>query len=342
MDLDNITEFGRLDYTGLLRNIEELPFQVEVAYNDASKFTFPSHYIQAKNILLLGTGSNYIANEFVRLISLESRVPIIVWGREGIPDFVDHHTLVIANSYSGDDALVVKSFNLSAQNGAKLLGITTGGMIASLCRKYKSPCYEIIYGSTPRAAIGFPITVVYILFQKLGLVDNKKNNIKDSIALIKGFQQKIKSDINTSKNIAKQISLRIAGKNIITIGADHLSPVALRLNQQLAQTAKKFSYNYCFEDLLEGKYLDSERTAKNREKLYVVLFKSNYYSSIINSSINDFEMQRKKEGLVFEPIEISATSSKFDEGVQAIMLSDYISYYLAIHTNTIPEKLVQD
>lgn len=339
MDLDRQEEFGKLDYTGLLRNIEELPSQVETVYQDMQKFALPAHFIQAKNILLLGTGFNYFANFLVEQMAVEAKIPIKVWNNEGLPNFVDSHTLVIANSYTGDDLGVVNSFSQAGQRGAKLLGITTGGMIASLCRKYRNPCYEIIYGSAPRAAIGFPVTVTYMTLQKIAVIETGPEDIRDAISLLKGLQQKIRSEHATSKNIAKQISQRITSRKIIICAAKHLFPVAIRFTQQLIQTSKVQSFNYNLSELDAVNYLRFDYPNKNREKITLPILKSKHYGVKINEKIEIIESEQKREGVAIEPIEIETTTNLFDEALQATLLVDYISYYLAINNNTIPEKV---
>lgn len=338
MDLDRYEQFGKIDTTGILRNIEEFPGQLETAFEEMQLFALPSHYIQINHIVLLGVGANAVANSLLYSMAGSSSIAITIWDKQGVPDFVTGRTLVIACSYSGDTALTTQSFDIAAQKGAKLIGISSGGLIGSLCRKYRSPFYEIQYGAPPRLALGYIIASLYVIFVKLGILDKNIEIFKESVVLVKALNQKNKADIPLVKNTAKQLIIKVKNKIPIVIASGTLMPAANRFVQQMGESAKTLTFSTSVSDYFHLGMKGLIFPTRLQDKVHYFLFISQFSDKLEHEAAKEIISQFKRQGISFDIISVDLARTAFAEAICCIQLVDYIAYYMSINNDTNPEE----
>lgn len=335
MDLDKISDYGRLDSQGIIQNITEFPNQIEAAWNEVLSFALPTPYIQAQNVLLLGSGTNFAANKIISRFNNSKSVPIIVWNQLGLPFEVNSKTLVIASSYSGETLETIKNFEDAAKSGAKLLAITSGGTLAALCRKYRATCYTIHYGAHSRHTLGYSLTALYVFMQKLGFIE-KNIDINETIALLKGFQQKIKPDVVLSKNLAKQIALRIQKSLVQIISSGRWAGVGLRFAQQLQENSKIMALPIPINEYIHTELNSLNFSSKMINKYVYIFLQSHYDNSQSRQQQLALIQFFERKGITHEEIFIQPSGGIFSEITQLLMMCDYISYYAAILNDVDP------
>jgi glucose/mannose-6-phosphate isomerase len=338
MDLDKFEQFSRLDVSGILRNIEEFPDQLKTAAIEMESFALPAHYAQSNHIILLGVGSNYIANCLIQNLAKDSTIPITVCHGITLPNFITGKTLVIASSYSGDTEETAAGFDLAAKRGAKLIAITSGGMLASYARKYKAPIYEISYGSAPRVSLGYTIASLYAIAMKLGILEKDSEKIPESAALVKGFLQKIKADVVMSKNNSKQLALRLKNRIPIIIGSGTMLPVATRFADQINETALTMSFYQSLARLRHHGIRGINFPAKLQDKIIYIFLTSNFAPAKEEEVYSEISSLFNRRGIPHEVISIEPPGSRLAEALCAIQLADYTAYYLSIINDNNPQQ----
>lgn len=338
LDTENLIK--KLDISGMLQSINDLPDQVETCWNQMKEFAVPTHYIRCNKVLILGMGGSAIGGDLAGSLALNySKVPIYIQRDYNLPNFVDNSTLVIGVSYSGKTEETLDSFAKAGERGAKLLAITTGGNLESLCRKYRAPVFKIEYGAMPRAALGYLFTSVVAILNKLDFIGLGQNEMLEAIKTMKEYQKKIYFDNPTSQNPAKQLAQKIFNKIPIIMGGGTLTIVSRRFKTQINENAKQTAVYEIFPELCHNVILGFDNPKKLNEKIFVISLESEFEhprNALRQSVIHQI---LRKKGISFEVIKFEKASSPLIEMLVLILLGDYTSFYLAMLNNTNPTPI---
>ncbi|HPL01592.1 MAG TPA: SIS domain-containing protein, partial [bacterium] len=220
-----------LSFTDYLREAKKI----------AENFALPSYFINCNRIIFVGMGASGIAGKIIKNLASESKIPLEVVSDYKLPAFVDKNTFVIALTHSGDTEEVLSSFVDGYQKGAKLMAISTGGRIASLCRKFSAPFIGYQLDTEPKLAIGYLLMIPYIVLSKLGIVDFSNQNFEDLLILLGKQTEKLKPDCHSATNPAKDLALRMHGKLIQIVGSANIASLAERFSQAINEDAKNFA-----------------------------------------------------------------------------------------------------
>lgn len=338
LDTENIIK--QIDTLGMLHSIDDFPNQIENVWQELKSFTIPTHYIKCDKVLILGMGGSAIGGDLVSSLAVNySKVPIIIQRDYGLPAFVDSRTLVIGVSYSGETEETVDAFNKAGLNNAKIIGISTGGIIEKLCKKYKAPFFRINYGSSPRAALGYLLTSVLYILSRLGFVSIGSNEIMEAVKVLREFQKEINFFSLTSQNLAKKIAERIEDKFPIIIGSGTLSTVARRWKTQINENSKHLAEYEVFPELCHNMIVGLDFPRKIKEKIFIISLESEFDHPRNKLRQNIVYQIYKKKNLKVEAINLKRPVSPFIEMLQFVMLGDYVSYYLALINKINPTQI---
>lgn len=338
--LDNLGQIKKLDSANMLQNLMDFPDQIEAAWQSAEKLALPTHYLKIKNVVILGMGGSAIGGDLCVGLSLyNSKVPIIIHRDYDLPAFVDHDSLVIAVSYSGNTEETVSGFQAAGEKGAKMLAISSGGDLAPICRKYRAPLLEINYGAQPRAALGYLLTPILGILSRLGILAISRGEIETAIQLLKGLDSKIRPEVPTAKNIAKQLANKLYDRIAIIIGSGALKVAARRWKTQINENAKSAVWAEELPELCHNFIVGLDFPKRLKDKIFVVVLQSKYdhpRNKIRQSVV--FQILQQKS-IPYEPILMHPSDSALDEMLSAIYLGDYVSYYLAIANGLDPTPI---
>lgn len=340
VNLDNEQEIARLDRENLLRNIQEFPEQVEHCWQDWQKIALPTNFIQAKSVLLCGMGGSGIGNGLATdLAKVSSSIPIYNFQDYGLPGFVNKDTLVIATSYSGNTEETIDVVKKAAEKTKKIITISAGGKLESLSTNFRTPHYRINYGSQPRAALGYSLTALLAIFNKLGILEISDEEFQEAILVFKGFQKKIDVNVSTASNLAKTFAQKLSGKIPVIFGSGILSEVARRWKGQFNENAKTASYAEILPELNHNSLVGLQFPKDLSKKIFVIILQSKFDHSRnrLRQKITGEILERAGIGYDFVLLEPSPTP--LAEIFQTIIYGDYISYYLAILNKVEPSPV---
>lgn len=335
--LDNETIYKKYDPNNMQAIIKDLPDQVEKSWQEVKHLSIPTHYINAKNIVILGMGGSGIAGSLTKAyVSKEIKVPMEVIKDYSLPAYVNSNSLVIAVSFSGGTEEAITTFKEAGERGAKLLAISAGGEIESLARKYRAPHYKINYNSSPRAAIGYLFIPVVYLLSKLKFIDIRDEEIADTIKNLQIFQQKISPTMPTSQNQAKQLAERLKGKFCITVASGILSPVAMRFKDQINENAKSFAAWEEMPEMCHNFLQGLDFPDKIRDKIVTIFIQSRYDYPRNVLRFQAVQNILKRKGLNYEMVNLESKGSELSEILHYLHFVDYVTLYLAMLEQTDP------
>jgi len=329
--LDNENLVKKIDKSGMLQSINDLPDQVENSWKELQSFTLPTHYLRCNKILILGMGGSAIGGDLASSLALNySKAPIIVQRDYGLPNFVDSSTLVIGVSYSGGTEETVDAFSKAAEKRAKLIAISTGGQIAAFSGKYQSPIFTINYGSQPRAALGYLFTALIYILSKLDFISLGKNEVETAIRELRSYQQEVEFASPTNNNPAKKMAERLEGKIPVVVGAGTLSQVAHRWKTQINENSKQAAFFELFPELCHNVIVGLDYPKKLKDLLYIISLESEFDHPRNRLRQNIINQVFRKKGIDCEAVIMEKPISPLIEMFKIIMLGDYASFYLGI------------
>lgn len=343
MNLDNEQEIKQLDKNDVAGSIAKLPDQIEQAWNESTKISFPDYYKKVSNIVIAGMGGSALGSELIRdVYKSELKIPLTIVRDYKLPSFVDSNTLVVLSSYSGSTEEVLAVSEEAISTGSRITGITEGGKLGDFLKEKKFPAYifdpKHNPSSQPRIGLGYAVAGLLGMFKSLGFINLDDREIADVVSSLRNLNSLFSPSVTTSENFTKEIATKLKGFLVGVIGAEFLSSNAHIFANQLNETSKTYSSCYLISELnhhlLEG-LARPEALGKN---LKFLILESDRYSE-----------KTKKRMLitkdVIEKQKVETISIKFEEGSQlnqsldAILISSYTTLYLGIINGFDPSEI---
>lgn len=337
MDLDDRRGLDKLDTKQMLGSIQEFPEQIESAWQALQSISLPTHYVQAKNIVVLGMGGSALAGELAVALGRNSLpIPIEIYRDYGCPGYVGKDSLIIAISYSGNTEETVDGFLHAARRGAKLLAISAGGELGALTRKFQVPLIPIDYGAEGRAAFGYLFVAVAVVLQKLRLLSFGATEYTETAVLLRAYGQKLDPDRPINENPAKDLATKLRNRVPIVIGSGTMAVVARRWKTQINENGRLAAFAEPMPELCHNLIVSMDRSSRQRDH-YLAVFLDSHFSharnilrtAIVNRLLSDNHVPT--EHLVMQP-----AGTPLSEALLATLLGDYVSYYIGIQAGIDP------
>lgn len=329
MVVDDSKPHHLLDPDDMLRHIDGLPDQIEMAWKHAQSLPMPK-VADVTKVLICGMGGSAIGGSLLKtLLASTCAVPIISQRDYALPAFVDSETLVIGASHSGNTEETIAAFGEAQRRGAQLVSFSTGGLLADLSSDLGGTHWPFYYAGQPRAAIGYSLMMPLALLSRLGLVRNHASDVAEAVELLRQQQIMFQRESLSRANPAERLASCIHDRFLIMYAAEPMLPVARRWRGQISENAKAWAQ---YEELPEMTH--NFVAGLERPKFLV----GNTLVLFLESSLTHPRNQRRAElcRQMFQQTGYSTdVISARGEGLLSQMLSmlhygDYTSYYLAI------------
>jgi glucose/mannose-6-phosphate isomerase len=338
-DLDHPGQFTTIDHAGMLARILALPQQIRDAWEHAQRATLPRDWGEASQIVMCGMGGSAIGGDLTRsLVEREARVPIMVVRGYDLPGFVGPQSLVVLTSFSGSTEETLSSGAQARKAGARVVAITTGGVLAEQAHSVPFPVIQFSYGGTPREAIGFSTLIMLGLLSRLGYVRDYGGDVERSVALLSEMVEDLGPQTPTPDNAAKTLAQRLAGRTPIVYGGGFMAEVARRWKGQFNENAKSWSF---FEQLpeLDHNAVLGYRFPGTAAEQHVVV--------VLSSALNHPRITLREEltgkllAQAHVPMELVAArgNSPLEHVLSAAYVGDFVSYYLALLNGVDPSEM---
>lgn len=293
---------------------------IEIANNT----TLTPYTKEIRNILICGLGGSGIGGTIVSdVISSKVTIPIAATKDYSIPNFVNEHTLVIANSYSGNTEETLYALKKCQARGAEIAVITSGGKLKNIAEENKYNKIIIPGNQPPRAMFGYAFSELFFMLNHYGIIgDSFKSDFDKAITLLDTEKADIKKQaIDLAKKMHKQTPVIYVAKGF--------EGVAVRFRQQLNENSKMLGWHNVVPEMNHNELL-GWRT--NVDALAVVYFrnKCDYNRNQIRIDINKKVISKFTSNIT----EIwSKGDSLIENSLYLISLGDWTSWYLSEMNN---------
>jgi glucose/mannose-6-phosphate isomerase len=330
--LDDLNKIREIDKEGMLKIEEDFYGQLI----DAKKIAENINLIKIKartysGIAFLGMGGSGFAGSLIRdLVKDDIGVPVEVVKGYNIPGCIDSDWLVVAVSYSGNTEETISTTTKSLDRGSEILCVTSGGKLEEIANNYNKCLIKIPSGLQPRGAIGYLFFPTFLVLSYLKLIDISDDDVKESLDLICQKCSIYKREVNSDKNYAKSIALKIADSLPIVYGTEGiLSSVAYRWKCEVNGNSKAPCFWNEFPELNHNETVGWERLRSITSRFSLIVFKEKEGQIRIKTRI-ETTIKLIKDNL-FQVLEIPVEGkSKLSKALSTMYLGDIASVYLAI------------
>ena len=208
MNLNN-EQIAKIDLDDMQSQIDSLYSQIEDSIEIMNEFkknnnSYKNIISNYNKVLIIGMGGSAIGADFARtIIQNDLTMPIFVLRDYLIPNWVDKSTFVIVSSYSGNTEETLAAYNKCLNRGCKSIAISTGGELTKIALKNDTGIISLPKGYQPRAAIGYSLSIMLLLFEEIGLVNDLEKDLIDT------YTKKI---AQSKKQWSLEIAEKIYGK----------------------------------------------------------------------------------------------------------------------------------
>jgi glucose/mannose-6-phosphate isomerase len=239
-----------IDTSNMYKLIREFPAQIRAAITIGKSTTVRLNVRGIENIVLSGLGGSAIGGDLLKsYLAGDLTIPFSVNRHYTLPDFVGPRTLVIISSYSGNTEETVAAYRDALKRKAKILCISSGGMIGKLARAKRTPLITIPGGLPPRAALGYSFFPLLLILGKLGFIKNKAREIRETVALL-DEKAVVYGTPDPSSNMAMQLAEQLRGRiGIIYSSTERFDAVNTRWRGQIAENAKSLSFGHVLPEM---------------------------------------------------------------------------------------------
>jgi glucose/mannose-6-phosphate isomerase len=239
MNLDDITSFKQLDPQNMLGEIDNLPRQLQSAWELGQQLALPD-LKGITHILISGMGGSAIGADLLAAwIAPACPIPVIVHRDYELPAWAHGpETLVIASSHSGNTEETLAVFEAATQAVCRLLAVCTGGELEHRATAQHVPVWKFSHTGQPRAAVGFSFGLLLAAVARMGLIPDPENEILEALAGMRFQQENLRSHVPVAQNPAKRLAGQLVGRWVNVYGSGILAPVARRWKGQVNEIAK--------------------------------------------------------------------------------------------------------
>ncbi|HME50850.1 MAG TPA: bifunctional phosphoglucose/phosphomannose isomerase [Candidatus Lokiarchaeia archaeon] len=258
--LDDVDQISALDSNNMLNVVESAPtfmdwclntFELDKKTNIASKIKsfIPKH---SAGIVIIGMGGSAISGDLINdWFKDRLKIPVLVCREYQLPACVDKTWLGFVLSYSGNTEETLSAYYCAKNRGIKCIGITSGGLLEKFLDKMHDVCLKVPDGFQPRSALLYMFSTLALAMADCNFMDKQPliDEIRETISLLKDLCQKLKKDIPSSENLAKQYAELLHGTTVIIYGFDYLQAVARRFKEQFNENSKNPAFYDNFPEL---------------------------------------------------------------------------------------------
>ncbi len=239
--------------SSMVEKVLLFPTQVADAFSLAKYLVLPKSYRNISSIVILGMGGSGVVGDFLQVLLRNSSMPVYICKDSVPPRYVNQHTLVFAISYSGKTEETLNAVETCISSGAKVVGITTGHELKSICDEKGIPCITIPENGHSRASLGYLLVPLLWMLNSIGFLPRIEYAIIETVEILNKIKKQCSPALPLKRNPARFLATNLLDRfPIIYAQYNFTNAVALRWKQQLNENSKVHCYCDNFPELLHN------------------------------------------------------------------------------------------
>jgi glucose/mannose-6-phosphate isomerase len=335
--LGNLQWMSELDRGRMIDQIKGFPDHLS-----SSLCTEVDVEFTGRDICLCGMGGSAISGDILSdCVIHESEYHMSVLRGMELPGWVNNETLLIAVSYSGNTKEVLTVLDTARDRGLNIVAVTSGGRLMEICEKEGIPYAKIPTGYQPRAALGYLLGSTACVLEAAGVIPIA-SNLTRLIDPLKKFQETLIPEVPLEENLAKRTALDLEGTVPVVYAANEMSSAALRWHTQINENSKMMAFTgevpECNHNHIVG-WMEGIMETFCRPVFLGSRTDNPSIREIMSVTIDVLNQGGKY------PVVLDFTGdTRIHNLMAAIMVGDFVSYYLAMlnGVDPLPVESIQD
>ena len=341
IDLDDLASYEIADPSQMRKHIAAFPDRIIHGWDGAAPTELPASYRKASGVVVQGMGGSAIAgdiaSEALGSLSKTGDAPLPEVARDyGAHAGVGPDTLVIALSHSGYTEEVLSGVEASLKRGAHLIALTSGGPLATIAAERNLPRVTMpSEGGPPRASLPDALGALLRILWELGIAPKETPDaLKVAVDELRLRQAEFAPSCNSAglgpTNPAKDMALALADKAPVIVGARGFMSAARRWKTQINENAKTPAWTEELPEMHHNAVVGFERPGAVQNTAVVLLGPPGpdadarlYERYVITRDV----LTELNVPVLWPAL---AGSSALSRLLEAVLLGDYVSYYLAL------------
>jgi len=328
MTLDDIR---RVDAAGMYDAVRTFPAQWrdgrEIALRTDLRRIRREGYRQ---VVVVGMGGSAIGGEFLRTLALdEASAPVFVSRSYVLPAWVGPETVVIASSYSGDTEETLAAFEEALARKASVACVTSGGAMLERARAEGLPFVQVPGGMPPRAALGYSLTALLTLAERMDLLTFDADSWDETQVLLEK-QAATLADPEAPGNQALELAETLKDRLPFIYSSEGLlEGVNLRWRNQIQENSKTLAVGNVFPEMNHNEIMGWQRRMAWHEHLGVVVLRDRGDHARVQRRMDvTRDLLAERAGSWTEVHSLG--TSKLARVMSLVHLGDWVSLYLSV------------
>jgi glucose/mannose-6-phosphate isomerase len=321
--LDDVDALAKIDSVGMLRQMTAIADQLERSLSSEVRIGQG-----AEKLCLCGLGGSAMgADVLCDHMEKTSKVMASVIRDVTLPGWVDHETLVILISYSGNTRETVAMYEEARRRNARVAIITSGGRLQKLSEERGDPTVLVPAGLQPRAALGHLLGAAASMVGSAGMSSMDKE-LRAMLPEIRKELQACSPQVPLERNLAKQLAVRLQDKIPFIYSSRGVRPAGRRWQTQINENSKTLCL---YGELPEADHnqvvgwVDGIRRPECQPVFLKAPSDHGMAADIVKATISIFE------DFGLDPVIVDlAGASPLENIMRGMVLGDHVSYYLAM------------
>jgi glucose/mannose-6-phosphate isomerase len=314
----------------MLNLIDGFPRQLKEAIEIGRKAQLKAPGGPYSNVVVTGLGGSGIGGRIAaQLVAGEAKCPIEVYSNYYLPAYVNHKSLVIACSYSGNTEETIAAMEQALAKGARVCVITSGGTMLEMAKARGLDHIVIPGGNPPRTMLAYSLTQQFYALHHFGIIgDGFEGSIRNAAAMLEDDKAKIQA-------LAKDITDKLFGKRLVIYSEASTEAVSIRFRQQVNENSKELCWHHAIPEMNHNELVG---WAGGSNDIAVLIFrhKTDHERSQIRMEIN-------KEVFARHTPHIHEVWSQGDTAIARqlylVHVGDWVSYYWAEKKGVDPTEI---
>jgi glucose/mannose-6-phosphate isomerase len=310
--------------------IEAFPKQLKEALEIGRKAQLKAPGGPYANVVVTGLGGSGIGGRIAaQLVHKEAKCPIEVYHNYYLPGYVNHKSLVIACSYSGNTEETIAAMEQALSKGARVVVVTSGGTMLEMAKAKGLDHIVIPGGNPPRTMLAYSLVQQFFVLHHFGIIGD---GFEGAIRTAADQLERDKEDI---KKAAMDLTDKLMGKRLVIYSEANTEAVSIRFRQQVNENSKELCWHHAIPEMNHNELVGWAGADKN---IAVVIFrhKEDHERTQIRVDINKgvFERYTPHINEVW-----SKGDTAFARQLHLINLGDWVSLYWAHKKGVDPSEI---
>ncbi len=224
--------------------IDAFPKQLKEALEIGRKATLKAPGGPYTNVVVTGLGGSGIGGRIAaQLMHKEAKCPIEVYNNYYLPGYVDHKSLVIACSYSGNTEETMAAMDQALAKGARIVVITSGGTMLETAKAKGMDHIVIPGGNPPRTMLAYSLIQQFFVLHHFGIIgDGFEGAVKTAANMLLDDKEAI-------KKAAMELTEKLVGKRLVIYSEANTEAVSIRFRQQVNENSKELCWHHAIPEM---------------------------------------------------------------------------------------------